>query len=36
MSLRDRLDAVLKEAMKARDALRRETVRGARGAIKNK
>ncbi len=36
MSLRDRLDADLKEAMKARDALRRETVRGARGAIKNK
>jgi uncharacterized protein YqeY len=36
MGLRDRLDADLKEAMKARDALRRETVRGARGAIKNK
>jgi uncharacterized protein YqeY len=36
MSLRDRLDTDLKEAMKARDALRRETIRGARGAIKNK
>ncbi len=37
MGLRDRLDVDLKEAMKARDALRRETVRGgARGAIKNK
>jgi len=36
MKLRDRLDADLKEAMKARDAVRRETIRGARGAIKNK
>ena len=36
MSLRDRLDADLKEAMKAREAVRRETIRGARGAIKNK
>jgi uncharacterized protein YqeY len=36
MSLRDRLEADLKEAMKARDAVRRETIRGARGAIKNK
>ena len=36
MSLRDRLDADLKEAMKAKDAVRRETIRGARGAIKNK
>ena len=36
MSLRARLDADMKEAMKARDAIRLETVRGARGAIRNK
>jgi hypothetical protein len=36
MSLRDRLESDLKEAMKARDSVRRETIRGARGAIKNK
>ena len=36
MGLRDRLDADLKEAMKAGDPLRRETIRGIRGAIKNR
>jgi uncharacterized protein YqeY len=36
MSLQDRLESDLKEAMKARDSVRRETIRGARGAIKNK
>jgi len=36
MSLRDRLDADLKEAMKAREPVRRETIRGVRGAIQNK
>ena len=36
VSLRDRLDADMKEAMKARDTVRLETVRGARGAIRNK
>ena len=36
MSLRDRLEADLKEAMKAGDPVRRETIRGARGAIKNR
>jgi uncharacterized protein YqeY len=36
MSLRETLDADLKEAMKSRDPLRRETIRGVRGAIRNK
>jgi uncharacterized protein YqeY len=36
MSLRERLDADLKQAMKARDAIRVETVRGIRGAIRNR
>lgn len=36
MSLREKLDADMKEAMKSRDSLRRETVRGVRGAIRNK
>ena len=36
MSLRETLDADLKEAMKSRDSLRRETIRGVRGAIRNK
>ena len=34
MSLRNRLDTDMKEAMKARDPVRRETIRGARGAIR--
>ena len=36
MALRERLEADLREAMKAGDALRRETIRGVRGAIRNK
>lgn len=36
MSLRNRLDTDMKEAMRARDSLRLETIRGARGAIRNK
>jgi len=36
VSLRSRLDADMKEAMKSRDAIRLETIRGARGAIRNK
>jgi uncharacterized protein YqeY len=36
MSLRETLDADMKEAMKSRDSLRRETIRGVRGAIRNK
>ena len=36
MSLRETLDADLKEAMKSRDPLRRETIRSVRGAIRNK
>jgi uncharacterized protein YqeY len=36
MSLRERLDADMKEALRAREALRLETIRGARGAIRNK
>lgn len=36
MSLRNRLDADMKEAMKARDSVRLETIRGVRGAIRNK
>jgi len=36
MSLRETLDADLKQAMKSGDPLRRETIRGVRGAIRNK
>jgi len=36
MGLRDDLDADMKAAMRTRDALRRETIRGVRGAIRNK
>jgi uncharacterized protein YqeY len=36
MSLREELDADMKAAMKSRDSLRRETIRGVRGAIRNK
>ncbi len=36
MSLRETLDADMKAAMKSRDSLRRETIRGVRGAIRNK
>lgn len=36
MSLADRLDSDLKEAMKRRDSVRRETIRGIRGAIRNR
>lgn len=36
MSLRDRLAADLKAAMKSGDTVSRETIRGARGAIRNK
>jgi uncharacterized protein YqeY len=36
MSLRERLESDMKEALKARDRLRLETIRGARGAIRNR
>ena len=36
MSLRSRLDTDMKDAMRSRDSLRLETIRGARGAIRNK
>ena len=36
MALRERLEADLKQAMKGGDALRRETIRGVRGAIRNR
>jgi uncharacterized protein YqeY len=36
MSLRERLESDMKEAMKARDRLRLDTIRGARGAIRNR
>ncbi len=36
MNLRDQLEADLKVAMKSRDSLRRETIRGVRGVIHNK
>ena len=36
MGLRERLEADLKQAMKGGDALRRETIRGVRGAIRNR
>jgi hypothetical protein len=36
MSLRERLEADMKAAMKSRDTLRLETIRGVRGAMRNK
>lgn len=36
MSLRERLDADMKQALKGREALRLETIRGVRGAIRNR
>ena len=36
MSLRAQLEADMKAAMKSRDALRLETIRGVRGAMRNK
>ena len=36
MNLRETLDADMKAAMKSRDSLRLETIRGVRGAIRNK
>jgi hypothetical protein len=36
MSLREQLEADMKVAMKSRDTLRLETIRGVRGAMRNK
>ena len=36
MNLRERLEADMKAALKARETLRLETIRGARGAIRNR
>ncbi|NNL65907.1 MAG: GatB/YqeY domain-containing protein [Myxococcales bacterium] len=36
MALKDQLQADLKDAMRAREALRVETIRSVRGAVKNK
>ena len=36
MSLRERLESDMKAAMKSRDTLRLETIRGVRGAMRNK
>jgi uncharacterized protein YqeY len=36
MHLRDRLEADMKEALRSRDTLRLETIRGVRGAVRNK
>jgi uncharacterized protein YqeY len=36
MNLRQQLDADMKTAMKSRDSLRLETIRGVRGSIRNK
>src|SRR5262250_133425 len=36
MALRERLEADLKQAMKGGDAIRRETIRGVRGAVRNR
>jgi len=36
MSVRERLEADMKTAMKSRDTLRLETIRGIRGAMRNK
>ena len=35
MSLRNRLDTDMKEAMRSRDSVRLETIRGVRGAVRN-
>ena len=35
MSLKSRLDTDMKDAMRSRDTVRLETIRGVRGAIKN-
>jgi uncharacterized protein YqeY len=36
MHLRERLEADMKEALRSRESLRLETIRGVRGAIRNK
>ena len=36
MSLRERLEAEMKDALRGRDTLRLETIRGVRGAIRNR
>jgi uncharacterized protein YqeY len=36
MELRERLEADMKEALRSRDTVRLETIRGVRGAIRNK
>ncbi len=36
MGLREQLDGDMKDAMKSRDTVRLETIRGVRGAIRNK
>jgi len=36
MSLRERLDADLKQALRGRDRIRLETIRGVRGAMRNR
>lgn len=36
MGLRERLDADMKDALRSRDPLRLETIRGVRGAIRNR
>ncbi|MBW2269872.1 MAG: GatB/YqeY domain-containing protein [Deltaproteobacteria bacterium] len=36
MSLRTQLESDMKDALRSRDSLRLETIRGARGAIRNK
>jgi uncharacterized protein YqeY len=36
MTLHERLDAEMKQAMRARESLRLETIRGVRGAIRNR
>jgi uncharacterized protein YqeY len=36
MNLRERLDADMKQALRSRDTLRLETIRGVRGAMRNR
>jgi len=36
MGLRERLDADMKQALRSRDTLRLETIRGVRGAVRNR
>ncbi len=36
MGLRERLDADMKDALRSRDSLRLETIRGVRGALRNR